>query len=305
LRTLNIACSADQIFIFNNSGSAVESICRLLLNPGDSIAVEEPGFGGIKNIAKYQQLELAPIPIDSEGLIVSELRQLPKPPKLVYVTSISHDPTGIAMSLKRRQELLAWAKENNAWIMDDSFDGYFKHGKSETPSLYSLDSNSVIHVSTFWQILFPLTTVSYTIVPLPLIDVLKKSTAHNQGLIETVIHDVLADMLNDGYLQKHLRKWGRIFGARLRSFTHEAKLLLGDKVTIQKQSGGLNCLVSFHLSTDQTILAAAKASELPLAPISSYYLGQPKRGEFVVNFAALPEETMSKRLKKFVRLILC
>lgn len=302
LRSKNIECDLDQIFTAANSGSMVELLCRLLLNPGDVVAVEEPGYGGIKNTARYQQLKIAPINVDSEGMIVSELSRKKLVPKLIYVTASSHDPSGVTMSLKRRQELLDWARKNHAWIIDDDYDGYFKHGKSEIPSLFVLDTaGCVLHMCTFWQVLYPLTTASFAVLPHSLIEVFKKSTSHSQGLIETFVSEALAEMLNDGYFQKHIRKWEKIFGARLRSFMYQAKRLFGENITIQKQSGGLTCNVSFARWTEVEIVAAARASELPLISNSGYYFSNPNKNEFVVNFAVLSEEQMKMVLMRFSR----
>ncbi len=300
LRSKGIECDLEQIFTAANSGSMVELLCRLLLNPGDLVACEEPGFGGIKNIARYQQLKLVAIPIDNEGLIVSELARQKAVPKLIYVTAASHDPTGVTMSLKRRQELLDWAKRNQAWIIDDDYDGYFKHGKNEIPSLFAFDTTgSVIHICTLWQVLFPLTTASFAILPQALIDVFRKSTSHTQGLIETLVSEALAEMLNDGYFHKHIRKWDKIFGARLRSFMYQMKRIFGESVSIQKQSGGVTCCISFSKWTEAKIVEAARSSDLPLISTSGYYLGTPKKNEFVVNFAVLTEEQMKEVLLKF------
>lgn len=302
LRSRSLECGLDQIFTAANSGSMVELLCRLLLNPGDVVAVEEPGFGGIKNIAGYQRLKLVGIPIDGEGMIVSELSQQEGVPKLIYVTSSSHDPTGVTMSLRRRQELLVWARRNRAWIIDDDYDGYFKHGKNEIPSLFALDmSGLVIHICTFWQVLYPLTTASFALLPHSLVEVFKKSTSHSQGLIETFVSEALAEMLNDGYFYKHIRKWEKSFAARLRSFIYQAKRIFADNVSIQKQSGGLTCCISFSKWTEVEILEAAGSIGLPLISTSGYYMGMPNKNEFVVNFALLTEEQMKESLLKFER----
>ena len=90
-RTKNQPFSAREVMLFNNTGSAIEILCRLLLDPGDVVAVEEPGFGGIKNIATYQKLQLAPVSTDEEGLIVDRLNKLPKAPKLVSLQQPGSD----------------------------------------------------------------------------------------------------------------------------------------------------------------------------------------------------------------------
>jgi len=303
-RSKNLLTVPEQIAVFSISVGAVELLCRLLLSEGDVIAVENPGFGGIKNIAAYRGLEVVPIDIDREGLIVQDLDRLERTPKLIYVTPNSQDPSGIQMTLSRRTELIEWCKKNRAWLIEDDFDGFYLHGKAQLPSLYSLDAaGNVIYISTFWQVLYPLTTTGFILAPQNLMAVIEKSKAHTHGIPETMVQLTLADMLDSGYLQKHVRLTGKTFGSRLRAFCYQAKRLLGEQISINRQCAGLNCLINLPAYPLELVLRAADAAELPLVSTQHFYSKKSHPTEYLVNFAAISEEQSKNALQKFVQIL--
>lgn len=305
-RTKSINCTMDDIAIFNISFSAVALLSRLLLSDGDVLAIEDPGFGGVKNVANYHEINTLFVPIDEQGLIVDVLRKSKARIKVVYVTPDHHDPTGITMSLSRRKELLAWAEASDAWIIEDDYDGFFNYGKRLPPSLKSLDTGGrVIYLSTFWQVLYPLTTICFLAVPSALMPVLEQSKIQTEGVSETMIQLVLADILKDGYLQKHVRKLEKSFKTRRSIFMHELKVALGADIEIQSESGGITCLFRYQKRAEKEVLNAASVAGLPLIGISGHYCDSKKEGEFLVYFPGLskaPEEIRAL-VKRFAALL--
>ena len=110
LRHKGIECPVDRVAVFSQSQNALNVIFRILFNEGDGIALEEPGFGGVRNIAVAQGMSLHAVPTDEEGLVTDALWNLPQSVRGVYVTPAHQDPCGAVMSLRRRQALIAWAR---------------------------------------------------------------------------------------------------------------------------------------------------------------------------------------------------
>ena len=300
-RANGIPAKAENVAVFNISFAATALLCRLLLEPGDVIAVEDPGFGGIRNVADYHNLTLYPVPVDEQGLVVEELKNSPKPVKLVYVTADHQDPLGCTMSLERRKQLLAWAKENNGWIVEDNYDGFFHYGTKLPPSLYALDQDQcVIHLATFWQVLYPLNSICYLLMPAPLMPVLAKSKVQTESLTETMVQLGLADVLRDGFLQKHMRKIERTFATKRRQLIFELKQHLGQKIWISSQSGGLTILLRIDQNdwNEDQVVGAARKSGLPLISIARHYIRPAPGGEYTIYFAGLPAE--DKDLKEMI-----
>lgn len=215
-RTKQITCSENDVVVFSSTFSAMHLLCQLLLNPGDTIAVEEPGFGGIRNIAAGQSLKVQGISLDNEGIIVEQLYQLPQPPRMVYVTTSHQEPTGINYSARRRQQLLDWAKRYGAWIIEDDYDGFFHYTKTSENPIRALDrfGTNVIYLSTFWRLLYPLTSIGYCILPQGLLDLVRKSKIEVEGASETILQATLAQLLSSGFIDKFIRRLTHVYSER-------------------------------------------------------------------------------------------
>jgi GntR family transcriptional regulator/MocR family aminotransferase len=300
---MGLTTDSTDIAVFNISFTAFSLILRLLLDAGDTIGIEEPGFGGIKNAAAYHDLVVLPLPLDDEGLIVDTLERADPSPKVVYVTSNHQEPTGRTLSLARRKQLLDWAERTDAWIIDDDYDGFFHYGKSMPPPLKTLDQHDrVLHFGTFWQLLYPLTTLGYLVVPKKLMAVLGKAKMQTEGITETFPQLALADMLDTGYLQKHARKVESIFAPKRRTLIYELKRTFGQRVSIEQQSGGITCLVTFRDLQMKQLVFAAKTAGLPLVSTAPLYVGAAPEGECVIYFPGLGTEAEIKTtLQKFAR----
>jgi GntR family transcriptional regulator/MocR family aminotransferase len=301
-RTKGIECDWRQVVVFSISCGLINSLCKLLLEPGDTIAVEEPGYGAVKNIAKTLGLSLLPVTVDSHGFAVQSLQGQAGPVKLVYVTPGHQDPTGVILSLERRLELLAWAKEHGAWIVEDDYDGHFYYNRESPKTLWSLDSEaSVIYSSTFWQILYPLTTIGYAVVPrdlLPAVAAAKKLQTEDSA--DAMVQMTLSKLLEDGYMEQHIKRTQRVLSSRRIAMIYELKRLMGNDIEIAKDSAGCHFVVKLDRWHEPEIREAAMRSRMPIVPTASYYLGEPLCGEYLVNFSLYPEAQASKIVIDFV-----
>lgn len=297
-RSKGLKCRPSDVVIFNVTFYAHSLLCRLLLDPGDVLAVEEPGFNGIKNLALFEGFEIFPVPLDSDGLSVEALSRSPKPVRLIYTMPNHQEPTGLTMPLSRRKQLLAWAEKNNAWIIEDEFDSYFRYGKPELPSLKSLDrSGRVIYFGTFWQILYPLTTLCFMVPPPAILPLLGKSKVQTEGITEPTVQLAVSDLVETGFLQRHIRKLERQFGEKRRSLMYELKRVFGESVRVSRYTGGTTVLVSFSDWTEEIITKTAAAAGLPLLATRYFYVrpDYPLR-EFVVYFPGFADDREVRRV---------
>jgi GntR family transcriptional regulator/MocR family aminotransferase len=171
------------------------------------------------------------------------------------------------------------------------------------PPLKTLDQHDrVLHFGTFWQLLYPLTTLGYLVVPKKLMAVLGKAKMQTEGITETFPQLALADMLDTGYLQKHARKVESIFAPKRRTLIYELKRTFGQRVSIEQQSGGITCLVTFRDLQMKQLVFAAKTAGLPLVSTAPLYVGAAPEGECVIYFPGLGTEAEIKTtLQKFAR----
>ena len=309
-----IDCREEDIAVFNSKHSVVELICKLLLEPGDGIVVEDPGCGLIRNIADQQNLSLLPLPVDREGLIVENITSLRRAPKLVYVSPASHNPTGVVMSLARRQSLLEWCKRNDAWIIEDDSDNYFNYSRRQMPSLKSLDMQNsaqsqmnevVIYLSSFWQILYPLTSSSFVVLPKSIVSVVANSRAGYYAAVDALTQLILSEFLRDGILSRRVRSLQKIFAHRLQKLTLELTLRFGSSITMSRQVAGLNCVVGTLKWTEEEVLLAAKHSGMPLVSLADYSFERSARGQYLINFASISEDSVYKMVEDFAQNLRC
>lgn len=302
-RSKNISCDWEQVAVFSISSGIIDVLCKLLLERGSVVAVEEPGYGAVKNIAKSQGLNLLPVQVDREGMRVQDLRNCDRKISMVYVTAAHHDPTGVIMSMARRKELLAWAKANDAWIVEDDYDGHFYYAGQPPPSLFTLNPNDhVIYSSTFWQILYPLTTTGYAVLPKSLVAAVKGAKElQTEGISDYMVQMVLTQMLDGGYLEKHLRRVQKPFANRRIALIHELKKQLGSSIDIRNESAGNYFVFVMTEFSPLSIETAAQEAGLPIASTATYYLEQAKEGEFLINFALLEEEEIVDRVARFCK----
>lgn len=299
LQLRGITTTASEIVVFNISLTAVSLIFKILLEEGDTIAVEDPGYAPIKQLAKTQKLRIASIPLDNQGISIDLLEACSPAPRLIYVTPTHQDPTTITMSLSRRQALLRWAEAHDSYIVEDDFDSYFYHSGHRQIPLKALDtSDRVIYVSTFWQILYPLTTVSYIIAPPSLIPSILRAKALSEGVSEAMPQMALAELLDNGFMQTHLRKWNNIFSSRRRAAIFHLKSKFGANIEIENHSGGLNLLFRLPDREPQLVLKAIRESRLPAVDISYLYENSAKH-QYLLNFASLNEAGTAEIIEAF------
>jgi GntR family transcriptional regulator/MocR family aminotransferase len=167
LRARAVQCHPEQIVITNGTQQALDLILRVLLEPEDAIALEDPGYLSARKVFLSHSAKLLPIPVDESGLIVEKLAHLATDQvRLVYVTPSRQFPTGATLSLARRLELLSWANQARVLILEDDYDSEYCYGDRPIPALQGLDdSGSVLYIGTFSKVLFPSLRIGYLVLP--------------------------------------------------------------------------------------------------------------------------------------------
>ena len=253
-----VRCTPEQILITNGTQQALSLIVQVLLNLGEAIALENPGYLSARRIFLAQGARLVPVPIDDEGIRVDEpgglveisARSAQLRPKLVYVTPSHQFPTGVSMSLSRRLALLKWARDCNALIVEDDYDSEFRYSGRPIPALQGLDEyNRVLYVGTFSKVMFPGLRLGYVAIPPPLVDVFQRAKwlCDRQGsLIDQV---ALAAFIRTGQLAQHVRRMRNIYGARRRSLVELLQQTVKG-VSVPGDASGLHVLAQFQAKAD-------------------------------------------------------
>jgi GntR family transcriptional regulator/MocR family aminotransferase len=299
----------DQIIIVNGSQQAADLVTRLFVEQGEVVGIEDPCWVGAKTIFESQGALLHPIPVDRDGICVSDLTSPSTPQmKLLYVTPSHQFPTGAVLSLARRLELLAWAKRANAYIIEDDYDSEFRYSGRPVPALAGLDTNHrVLYIGTFSKVLFVSLRLGYLVVPPDLVHAFahgKWLTDRHSPILEQL---VLADFLNEGHLERHIRRMRKMYEERREVLVASLKHHFGTRVRIVGESAGIHVLVEFEtkLSTQQVIDGAMDIGVGLLPAMHLSQLHKPAAGSvsFIMCYGALTPAELEEGVRRLATVL--
>lgn len=305
LRTARgVNCSTHQVLITEGVHQALDLIIRSLCNPGDCAWTEEPGYWGIKNILRMNDVESVPVPVDEQGMQPPE--QMDKIPKLIFVTPSHQYPLGPVMSLARRKQLLALARKSGSWIVEDDYDSEFRFAGNPIPSLQGLEADSpVIYIGTFSKTLYPSLRMGYVILPRRLATPLK--TAHSELYRggHLLMQAALAEFIAEGMFSAHIRKMRQLYGRR-----RACLVALIEQNPGPEALGRCNSNAGLHLTLalpdaadDEGIASQASQAGILVRPLSRYFSGEKKQKGLLIGFASMPEELMPFYYNKLLSFI--
>jgi GntR family transcriptional regulator/MocR family aminotransferase len=267
-----IACNVEQILILGGSQQALDLICRLTLDPGDEVWIEDPASPALRATYAGGGAAVVPVTVDAQGLNVERGRALAPHARLAHVTSAHQWPLGVTMSAARRAELLAWADEADAWIVEDEYDGVFRYDANKLAPLHALDrSERVLWAGSFSVTTFPALRIGYLVAPSKLIDafVAVKATADRQS--STFEQAILADFMYEGHYARHLRRMQDVYAERQLRVTRALEEHTG--LRAGAAGSGLHLVVPLEAGADDARIAARAAADGVIAPpLSRYYV---------------------------------
>ena len=290
-RSRAVQCSLEQVIIVNGSQQGLDLMARLTLDPGDWVAVEDPGYLGARRCFSSYGAQLQAIAVDAAGLAVNTLRHYDQPFKLLYVTPSHQFPTGATLSLSRRLALLQWAQQTATLILEDDYDSEYRYGDRPIPALQGLDQNStVIYTGTFSKILFPALRIGYLVVPKPWIPLVHRAKWLCDRQSPTLEQCALTDCLTEGHFERHIRRMRHLYNQRRQVLVDALKHGLGSRVTILGENAGIHLMAKIETDlSDEQLIQKAAAAGVGLISAQGYYLNTPKTGEFIFGYAQLNE----------------
>jgi len=304
-----VKCGADQVVIVNGAQQALDLIAKLLINRGDQIAIENPGYLGARRVFLAHGAELLPAPVDESGIVIDALTSKSKSRlKLVYVTPSHQYPTGVTLTLPRRLDLLCWAEKTGAMIVEDDYDSEFRFGSRPIPSLQGLaNGDSVIYVGTFSKMLFPALRVGYLVASPILARVFARAKWLTDLQTPAIEQRVLADFINEGHLERHLRRMRTLYDNRRQTLVRALETHFGDRVTILGENAGMSLMIRLRSGLDDDeIERRALNSGVGLISARLYYLGEEcpdNMGEFPLNYAGLSERRIREGVRRLAKIL--
>jgi GntR family transcriptional regulator/MocR family aminotransferase len=286
-----VRCDAGQVIVVTGAQQAVDLAARVLLDPGDTAWVEDPGYPGARGALIAAGIRLAPVPVDAEGLVVRRGAQRAPRARLVYVTPSHQYPLGVTMSLNRRLALLEWASRSGAWILEDDYDSEYRYSGRPLAALQGLDTvGRVIYAGTFSKVLFPALRLGYLVVPPDLVDAFVAARALADRHSPSVTQAALADFIDAGHFARHVRRTRALYAERQAALVGAVRRTLGGLLEVTPAEAGMHLLGWLPDGVDDREAArAALAREVDAPPLSSFRARisrDEERGGLVLGYAA-------------------
>ena len=295
-----VHCDPGQIMVVSGSQQALDITARVLLDPGDSVWVEEPGYTLGLAVFEAAGCRLIPVAVDEEGMNIAAGVALKPDARAALVTPSHHYPLGSTMSASRRMQLLDWAQANGSWIIEDDYDSEFRYESRPISSLQGMDANArVIYIGTFSKVLFPSIRMGYLVIPEDLVERFA-SVRVALDIFPPYLHqEVLADFMNEGHFGAHVRKMRQVYKERRCALVECLKHEFDGVLTIHGAKAGMHVAVTLPEGYSDTEIAARAANDgLSLYPISPYWRSNPCQQGFVLGFGSTLAEEMPKAVRK-------
>ncbi len=313
-QTRAVHCHPDQILITQGTQQALQLTARVILDPGDAIALENPGYLSARRIFRSHGAALVPIAVDDEGLQINEpdglASQSARRIKLAYVTPSHQFPTGVLMSLPRRLALLQWAHQTNALIIEDDYDSEFRYSGRPIPALQGLDAHQrVLYIGTFSKVMFPGLQLGYIVLPPSLVATFAQAKWMCDRQASLIHQIALTDFIAKGHLSKHIRRMRILYAQRREALITALEKAASPHGPIQTsgEAAGLHILVTLPTAhqSDWQLVAQARKQSVELFSTQPYYLPSPLRpfpkrmnGEFIFGFGGLNQTEIATAIAR-------
>ncbi|WP_308211789.1 MocR-like pyridoxine biosynthesis transcription factor PdxR [Actinoallomurus soli] len=293
----SVRADTDDVLITQGAQQALDLLARVLIAPGDHIAVEEPGYPPARRLFTALGARVTGVPVDEEGLDVTAL---PATARLVYVTPSHQFPLGTPMSAARRTALLAWADRHGAVIVEDDYDSEFRFSARPLQPLQSLDrTGRVIYVGTFSKTLSPLLRSGFLVAPAALRPALRAARQLTDWHGDPAAQAALARLIDSGELSRHVRKATRVYAARHERLTTALGEDLADWLTPVPSTAGLHLCARLRPGVRADLEQVHdRAGRLGVAvePLAAYCADRPQPG-LVLGYGMIPAERIGDGLR--------
>jgi len=300
-----VRCEPDQIIITAGTQQAIDIAIRVLLAPGDEVWVEDPGYP-----LTHAQLLLAKvrphaISVDVQGLIVDAGRRTAPRARAVFVTPSHQFPTGVAMSMVRRLELLAWARQSGAFIVEDDYTSEFRYSGPPLASLQGLDdSEQVIYVGTLNKALFPGLRIGYAVVP----RALRQAFIGARYLIDrqpaTPQQAVVSDFMQQGHFAAHIRRMRQLYREQRDALAETLTRRAAARLDVALPDQGMHLVAYLRDgSPDVAVEAAALRAGIVVRAISRFYRAARPRPGLMLGFSGFPRQLIVPAAARLATLV--
>ncbi|MDM9675522.1 PLP-dependent aminotransferase family protein [Raoultella planticola] len=297
----SIECLPEQVLVTGNYAASMRLLLRTLAQPGQHMWMEDPGFPLIRPVITGEGGVIDPVPVDEEGMDVAWAQRHYPDAHFALLTPAHQSPLGVALSLSRRRQLLAWAARHDAWIIEDDYDSEFRYRGKPLPPLKSLDApQRVIYAGSFSKSLFPALRAAWLVVPLPQVAAFRQQAELMSCSVPTLWQQTLADFIHEGHFWRHLKKMRTCYAQR-RQWLESA--LLAQGFSVVPQLGGIQLVITVN-GDDRALAVKARQAGLSVQALSDWRMQSRGEGGLLVSFTNLTSMAMATEAVRLLKVAL-
>ncbi len=304
LRTArSVICEPEQILITSGIQEALDLSMRILVNAGDRVLMEDPGYQIALAGFKSAGARIVSLSIDQEGAVPPNKEGIRA--RLMYVTPGHQFPTGATMSYDRRIQILRYARKEGTCIFEDDYDSEFRFAGGPLPALQSLDRNAqVIFAGSFNKTLFPSLRIGYMVVPQNMAEAFRMCKSIHSRHHPWVDQAVLHAFIEEGHYIRHLRRMRKVYSERLEVLTEEVRKHLNGALELSTAESGMQTVARLRTAQDaEEIAARALEKNVDIIPLTRYCHRQQIAPGFQIGFAAVDAKAIARGVQILSRII--
>lgn len=305
-RSRSVRCEAQQVIVTSGTQQGLYLCCQVLLGAGERAWVENPAYSGITSILQHGAGKAAVrVPVDEEGVDVAAGMRLAPDARAAFVTPSHQYPLGMPMSMARRDALLEWARAAGAWIVEDDYDSELRYAGHPFPSLQGLDPQRVVYLGTFSKVLYPSLRLGYLIAPPELVPAFTGARVLMDRSPPGADQHVLAAFMEEGHLDRHIRRVRGVYAEHRRQLMHTLTRLLPPELAwLQPSDQGMHLLLWLNAGLDDMEVARnAAAAGVAVRAVSPMFADGSARPGLVLGFGGFSGEQMEKAARKLAQVI--
>jgi GntR family transcriptional regulator / MocR family aminotransferase len=295
----SVRAGADDVVVTRGAQQALDLVGRVLLDPGDVVAVEEPGYPPARNLFRSLGARVVGVPVDGEGLVVDAL---PAAARLVYTTPSHQFPLGTPMSLARRAALLGWAERAGAAVIEDDYDSEYRFSDRPLEPLQSLDRGGrVVYVGSFSKTMLPMLRLGFLVAPASLLPALRVARQLSDWHGDLPAQAALARFLDEGLLSRHLRRASREYAGR------HARILAALRGELARWLEPVPSAAGLHLCARlrpgvrvdmAAVVARARERDVFVSALGSFAGVPPDPDGLVIGYGAVRPERIEEGMRR-------
>lgn len=295
-----VHCTAEEVIITSGSQQGLDLAVRVLLDPGDQVWFEDPGYIGARGACLAAGAQIVPVPIDDAGLDVDAGIARAPHARLAYITPSHQYPTGVTMSLARRLALIEWARSNGAWLVEDDYDSEFRYTGRPLPALQGLDTNRrTIYIGTFSKVLLPALRLGYLVVPRHLVTTFANARALADRSSPAIDQAILAEFIRAGHFARHIRRMRKVYAERQSVLLAAAERFLRGRIELAPAETGMHLIGWLPPGADdETIAERAARYGVVVSPLTHYAIEPLPRPGLMLGYAAVSPEAITDAVRR-------